>query len=104
MAARKAVTRELKTLYNKWLSKVESSLLPVDNTYEVAAVQIHIECLTVQEKLLELGEEIKICYPDMSLSIMHADDLPNDVYACIYKEGDSSWEFTSVIQSGINTN
>ena len=49
----------------------------------VSTIQRHIECLAAQEKLNELGENVRIQYADIFSSILHASTLPNNFYARI---------------------
>ena len=65
MAVRKTVADDIKTACAKWCDEIEASLLPVEPFDVVSAIQTCIECLTVQEKLLKLGESIKTHYSDV---------------------------------------
>ena len=60
MAARKAVACNLKLACAKQLDAIERSLLPMKTLDVVSAIWRHIECLTAQEKLDELGESVRI--------------------------------------------
>ena len=83
MAARKAVTCDLKLACAKQLDTVDHSCLPIQPLDVVSAIRRHIECLATQEKLNELGDKVRIQYADIFLNILHASALPNDFYARI---------------------
>ena len=83
MATRKAVTCDLQLACAKRLDTVEHSLLPMKPLDVVSAIQRRIECLAAQEKLDELGKNVRVQYSDVFSSIPHARDLPNNFYARI---------------------
>ena len=83
MAARKAVACDLKLACAKRLDTIERSLLPMKPLDIVSTIRRHIECLAAQEKLNELGENVRIQYADVFSSIPHASTLPDNFYARI---------------------
>ena len=60
----------------------------------VAAIRQHLEVLTVQKNLKELGERVKTEFEEVFKPIPHMDKLPTDVYCCI-KLKDASKSITT---------